>query len=234
MIFLTATPFQLGHAELISVLDRFNAVQWRSLPTMNQVDYQAQLRNLKLFSTTRSASRPTSTAFGSGFPARLVPLRLMTSLDTWWKTVLAGQDGSDILLAEIARGFQSVRTAMQDAEAALRPWVIRHDRGRHLPGSEILRRRRALGRGILDDESTTTDGLPVTDEQLLPFLLAARAHIVAERAGSGRRRTFADGLATSLRGIPRNFSRRQRPARRSRKATRARGLHCQAPRSPCN
>ena len=54
-----------------------------------------------------------------------------------------------------------------------------------------------MGRAILDDKSGTIDGLPVMDEQLLPFLLAARAHIVAERAGSGRRRTFADGLASS-------------------------------------
>ena len=197
MIFMTATPFQLGHAELISVLDRFNAVQWRSLPTMNQVDYQAQLRNLHrvLDNTQRIATN--FDRLWQRLPRSAGPPSLDDeSLDTWWKTVLAAHGDGDTALAEIVRGFQSVRTTMQDAEAALRPWVIRHDRGRHLPGSEVLRRRRALGRTILDDKSTT-DGLPVADEQLLPFLLAARAHIVAERAGSGRRPTFADGLASS-------------------------------------
>jgi hypothetical protein len=28
MLFLTATPFQLGHHELLSVLDRFGDVRW--------------------------------------------------------------------------------------------------------------------------------------------------------------------------------------------------------------
>ena len=198
MIFLTATPFQLGHAELISVLDRFNAVQWRSLPTMNQVDYQAQLRNLHAVLDNTQRLATNFDRLWQRLPRSSAPSSLDDeSLDAWWKTALNEQGDGDTALAEIARGFKSVRNAMQDAEAALRPWVIRHDRGRHLPGSEVLRRRRALGRAILDDKSVTTDGLPVTDEQLLPFLLAARAHIVAERAGSGRRPTFADGLASS-------------------------------------
>ena len=30
MLFLTATPFQLGHGELCSVLERFGAIRWGS------------------------------------------------------------------------------------------------------------------------------------------------------------------------------------------------------------
>lgn len=198
MIFLTATPFQLGHGELIGVLDRFNAVQWRSLSNLSQADYQAQLRHLHAVLDNTQRIATSFDRLWQRLPRSAGPSRLDDeSLDTWWTAALSGQTDGNAPIEEITRAYRAVHKAMQDAEAALRPWVIRHDRGRHLPGSEILRRRRALGRAILEDAGDTSEGLPVTDEQLLPFLLAARAHIVAERAGSGRRPTFADGLASS-------------------------------------
>ena len=88
MIFLTATPFQLGHAELISVLERFNAVQWRSLPTMNQVDYKAQLRDLHTVLDNTQRIATNFDRLWQRLPRSAGPPALDDeSLDTWWKTV---------------------------------------------------------------------------------------------------------------------------------------------------
>jgi hypothetical protein len=45
MLFLTATPFQLGHNELIEVLDRFKGVRWDDL---DRSAYDGQLKDLQL------------------------------------------------------------------------------------------------------------------------------------------------------------------------------------------
>jgi ERCC4-related helicase len=87
---------------------------------------------------------------------------------------------------------------MKDAEVPLRQWVVRHLRDRYLPSTNILRRSprlvgRAIALGANDD-----GGLPVEDDALLPFLLAARAQAVVTRNGEkAGRATFAEGLASS-------------------------------------
>src|SRR6185436_15473590 len=45
MLFLTATPFQLGHAELIRVLDRFEGVRWggSQAPSMTLPEFKAEI-----------------------------------------------------------------------------------------------------------------------------------------------------------------------------------------------
>ncbi len=85
----------------------------------------------------------------------------------------------------------------------LRPWVIRHRRPRLLPEVAKPRRRRFIGAGIQNDEESTTDGLGIHDQSVLPFLLAARSQAIlmkmstreAERVAG--RATFAEGLASS-------------------------------------
>ena len=86
---------------------------------------------------------------------------------------------------------------MKEAEAPLRKWVIRHLRDPKLPGTNTPRRSRLVGRAIALS-ANSGGGLPVEDDALLPFLLAARAQAVVmsegEKAG---RATFAEGLASS-------------------------------------
>ena len=53
MLFLTATPFQLGHHELIEVLDRFTGVRWDDL---DRQSYVRQLDELKLALDTSQAA----------------------------------------------------------------------------------------------------------------------------------------------------------------------------------
>jgi ERCC4-related helicase len=86
---------------------------------------------------------------------------------------------------------------MKDAEVPLRKWVIRHLRDRLLPNTSILRRSRLVGRAIALG-ANGDGGLPVEDDALLPFLLAARAQAVVSNDGElGGRATFAEGLASS-------------------------------------
>jgi ERCC4-related helicase len=86
---------------------------------------------------------------------------------------------------------------MNEAEGPLRKWVIRHLRDPKLPGTDILRRTRLVGRAIALT-ANGHGGLPVADDALLPFLLAARAQAVVVREGEeAGRATFAEGLASS-------------------------------------
>ena len=85
---------------------------------------------------------------------------------------------------------------MGTAEKQLRTWVIRHLKPRNLPGkhSGVSRRRRFIGQSVLpgSDESGE-QGIAVSGDALLPFLLAARA---ASHAPDSRP-VFAEGLASS-------------------------------------
>ena len=49
MLFLTATPFQLGHSELCSVLERFSGIDWagRLSPSCGEDGFLAQLKGLR-------------------------------------------------------------------------------------------------------------------------------------------------------------------------------------------
>lgn len=190
MLFLTATPFQLGHHELLRVLDRFHGVRWKS--AKQRAHYDRQLEDLRAALDRAQASA----------------LRLERA----WARI----DPSDGPLVASIQSFDSdpslpeaVQTALtigaetrQDidvAEAALRPWVIRHMK----PDKETRRSTRA-GEAITTDDPPIGPvvGLPVDGSATLPFLLAARAQAVAGLEGSaGQRATrsfFAYGLASSF------------------------------------
>ncbi len=49
MLFLTATPFQLGHHELCSVLERFEGIAWNvpSAPRMRREIFRLRIRELR-------------------------------------------------------------------------------------------------------------------------------------------------------------------------------------------
>src|SRR6185437_1614989 len=97
----------------------------------------------------------------------------------------------------LLRAFAQTRSAMKEAEVPLRKWVVRHLRDRALPGTQIPRRARLVGRAIAPS-AVGDGGLPVEEDALLPFLLAARAQaVVVQEAENAGRATFAEGLASS-------------------------------------
>jgi hypothetical protein len=187
MLFLTATPFQLDHRELVRVLERFQGVRWPSPARREQ--FGSQL-----------------TALGAALDrARATALRLERA----WTRIDAAQAPAVASLTafepEQAQP-EAVRTALAiaaearaelgEAERLLRPWVIRHRMA-----DRSVRRRYLAGAGILG-EGSGAGGLPIGGEAVLPFLLAARAQAVASLAAPGDvsrvRAYYAYGLASSF------------------------------------
>jgi ERCC4-related helicase len=187
MVFLTATPFQLGHHELLSVLSRFHGVRWPSASARAQFDEQcdhlrsaldrAQAMSLRLeraWSRIDSADAP-----------------LVAGLQT-----IEAQEGLPEAVSIAMAVASEAQADIVEAELLLRPWVIRHVK----PNKE-QRRRYFPGRSILD-EVVSDVGIPVDGAATLPFLLAARAEAIASLLGQdGGRSTrgfFAYGLASSF------------------------------------
>ncbi len=95
------------------------------------------------------------------------------------------------------------RTTRDNAQASLRPWVIRHNRPLELPANEgkptCLRRQGVYGNAIASDAVVANGGehgLPVTKAAALPFLPTARAQGELAHT-SGTRAFFAEGLSSS-------------------------------------
>jgi hypothetical protein len=203
MLFLTATPFQLGHDELVEVLMRFQAVIWRDQLKEGLIHYQATIEQLR---TALDQAQQMAQDFDKKWrylPRHLGPEQFDDAVvDAWWARIRAaiGEESQTSTLAEINRAYDATARAMAEAQRLLQPWVIRHRRSMMLGDSSIPRRLRRIGRSIVPSQESEQDGLLVEAEQLLPFLLAARAQSVADRLSSktqGRYSVFADGLASS-------------------------------------
>jgi ERCC4-related helicase len=199
MMFLTATAFQLGHHELLNVIGRFRGVAWKTLTEVTKESFEAELERLGLALNTAQHR-------AAELDKRWLSLRqddLADSnggslpVDAWWRDASGNPERQSERVQVVMRAFEQARKAMNEAEVPLRKWVIRHLRDAKLPGTDIPRRTRLVGRAIALS-ADGDGGLPVADHALLPFLLAARAQAVVVRKGEeGGRATFAEGLASS-------------------------------------
>lgn len=198
MLFLTATPFQLGHHELCSVIERFDGINWkaREAPTITREAYhqeldllrgkldRAQSQALVLNDTWGRLSLSDLSVDGVEFP----------EVESWWAK--AGEGVSLTGLGrQVVETVRRTRAEFRAAETALRPWVIRHLRPKTLASDQgiIARRKEFVGAAIQSDDSNTSHGLTVDGRALLPFLLAARATLCRP----DKRPVFAEGLASS-------------------------------------
>jgi superfamily II DNA or RNA helicase len=205
MLFLTATPFQLGHHELINVLSRFEGVNWNSpdAPQDGKVVFKARIAELETaLSEAQKSSLHLERSWGrlSAGDLRGADGRQLTP-DDWWQGISQRKEPG----TEVCERFTLCQERMRAAETLLKPWVIRHLKGRFLParpGKVPQNRREVLvGAGIKQGAPVNGDaGLEVSGESLLPFLLAVRAQIaLASRPSDGvsKRAVFAEGLASS-------------------------------------
>ena len=207
MLFLTATPFQLGHEELLRVLDRFQGVRWhkRTIPTTLE-DFERRMEKL---SRALNETYTTTTWLDDKWSA-LKPedIRLngeaVDDVEAWWRRLEepgTGQVPERVKL--VLQSYGAAREKIREAEKMLRPWVIRHRRPRQLPEVELPRRRRFNGAGIETEEEGTLEGLGIREQSVLPFLLAARSQSILMRLSTrdaekvAGRATFAEGLASS-------------------------------------
>lgn len=168
MLFLTATPFQLGHAELVRVLQRFGDVRW-DVRTLG--DRKSLVERLQEVSRELDESQRTAIAFHRAW-SRLRPEDLPDGLEPAELLTPSASALSHRLRSALG-ALEAARSARARAEETLRPWIIRHNKGELWKDSAIHRRERYLG--SCDEPGTGAEGLRVPPGQLLPFFLAARS-----------------------------------------------------------
>ncbi len=200
MLFLTATPFQLGHQELIRVLRSFEAIRWSGArsPSSSLDDFRSEINQLEsALDANRLAGRRLDRLWGS---IRTEMLGDQT-VDTWWRHI--EREPGDVWEQRLVEAIQNCQETRDEAQKLLRPWVVRHNRPMVLRSEdenvEQPRRESICGRGILRegaDPGHEELGLPIGSEAVLPFLLTARAQGELTQT-SGARAFFAEGLASS-------------------------------------
>ncbi|MCK5878368.1 MAG: DEAD/DEAH box helicase [Holophagae bacterium] len=199
MIFLTATPFQLGHAELCSVLERFSGICWATsqAPDCGMDGCKRQLQDLR--DALDAAQESAVTLDASWGRLRKEDLTISEKsyddIEKWWAALKFTPDHAPTT-DQVLRCYSATKDKMRNAEKLLQPWVIRHLKPRLLPEPHkgINRRCRMPGEMIINDNAGKhAGGLSISGESLLPFLIAARATSHAPNS----RPVFAEGLASS-------------------------------------
>lgn len=199
MLFLTATPFQLGHYELCNVLKRFEGINWDK-PKAPPYGREIFLRKIEELRESLDAAQTAALRLESAWGVLKtddlkIGERTFTNIEEWWREVL-NTDNVSSALQNVKTRFRQTFEAMRMAEKLLRPWVIRHLRKKMLPENFGQIERRKVFKGseiLLEKQEATSEGLVVNGEALVPFLLACR--IVACSPNS--RPVFAEGLASS-------------------------------------
>lgn len=198
MLFLTATPFQLGHAELIRVLDRFEGINWTPphAPSLTLSEFKQDIHTLGAILDDAQAAALRLDRAWSRLDRGLLerPDGTLQEPDAWWSSAQA--NAAEGQVAEVAEQVMQTERSMQAAEHALAPWVLRHLKSSHLPGSPETPRRHVLTGAAIRGGSPAS-GLEITAPVLLPFLLAGRAQSLLATSAKGRA-LFAEGLASSF------------------------------------
>jgi superfamily II DNA or RNA helicase len=198
MLFLTATPFQLGHHELIQVLRTIGSVLWTGerAPAGNVQEFHDKIDKLNdALDKNRLAGRSLDILWGK-VNAAMIGDQMVYQ---WWQQI--EDNPQDAFQRRLVEAVQHCLETRGLAEDLLRPWVIRHNRSTTFPpkdgDSNRPRRITQAGRAMIDGTVNEHEvGLPITDDALLPFLLSARAQgELASRAGA--RAFFAEGLSSS-------------------------------------
>ena len=214
MLFLTATPFQLGHHELIRVLRSFAAVRWtgEDAPSQPQKQFLSALKVLETrLSENRLAGRRLDGLWGRltrDHVGAAAADDIHAATSNWWATTSKSDDAFILeLRASIEECQRTKEVAEEDGPepwSGLRRWVIRHNRPTTLPQlageADVPRRTQRLGAAILaagEEPSSSAFGLPIDGASALPFLLAARAQTELALSSGHARAYFAEGLSSS-------------------------------------
>jgi superfamily II DNA or RNA helicase len=172
MLFLTATPFQIGHHELIQVLKRFGDVRWEDSQLGNPEDFHFKLSTL---ARQLDESQRAAIALQKSW-SRLRPEDYDSDIEVWWDRLLKSpQDLITYRQRSIVDAFHAAKLCRDAAENTLQPWIVRHSKGTFWVGTDIVRRKRVDGAAITGN--VISGGLPIPPQQLLPFFLAARSAV---------------------------------------------------------
>lgn len=191
MLFLTATPFQMGHRELARVLSRFEGVKWKSATARR--DYQSEINRLAIALDEFQLAAVRVQKLWSDLTAADVE----SLPEDWWHPgrTLTSEECPNSHVQVLKSAIAQLDVKVKQSESLLRKWVIRHVRD-----NRDFRRKQLPGDAIRANGSPLT-GLEIDATSLLPFLIAARARGVAmsNRAdGSPAAAYFSEGLASSF------------------------------------
>jgi superfamily II DNA or RNA helicase len=172
MLFLTATPFQLGHHELVRVLQRFGDVRWNADALGAKEDFEATLRQLnECLTASQRASIRLQKAWGRLGDDDFGDDR---STDEWWlKTYGANPGELTHRMKTLVEAYGQARLRKEESERQLRSLLIRHNKGERWHDTDIVRRQRYDGATIHGE--LPAGGIEISGEHLLPFFLAARS-----------------------------------------------------------
>lgn len=173
MLFLTATPFQLGHHELVQVLNRFGDVKWNPRELGERDQFQKKLLDLqKDLDETQRCCIALQRAW-----SRLRPEDVEDNVESWWAR--SSTFPREFLMnfpRAVVDAFERAKVSREQAERVLQPWIVRHNKGVYWSGTNIVRRSRRDGEALLTGQDSG-QGLSVPQGQLLPFFLAARSAV---------------------------------------------------------
>ena len=170
MVFLTATPFQLGHHELVRVLERFGDVRWNKKELGDSDNFYGKMR--RLCDDLDYSQRKAITLQRNW--ARLKPEEDATYSDDWWEALLnEPRETLTYHQRAVLDAFDNAQKYKTVAEKNLKPWIVRHNKGTYWSQTTIQRRNKFAGASITDAENDK--GLFIPSDQILPFFLAARS-----------------------------------------------------------
>ena len=171
MLFLTATPFQLGHRELVKILQRFGDVRWKldELGEKERFSMRLERLTVSLDNSQRAAIRLqrawSKLSENEGAPD--------CSSDEWWLKISGQENRLSHRENTLKEAFEKAREYCNEAERLLLPWIVRHNKGETWEGTHIARRQRVEGAAVRDGQSN--GGIRIPEGLLLPFFLAARS-----------------------------------------------------------
>ena len=174
MLFLTATPFQLGHYELIRVMERFGDVNWDDQSLGPKEEFTARLHSL-------GQSLTQSQRAGIDLQRRWSRLRpedvpASGPDDDWWNGLLVTPpEKLSYRQSALVSTYREALKWRKESQEQLRDWLVRHNKGEVWMETDIPRRRRLDG--AASSEGCATAGLAIPDDQILPFFLAARSAV---------------------------------------------------------
>lgn len=213
LLFLTATPFQLGHDELIRVLSSFEAAHWSgpAAPGHGRERFKSEIQELrKRLDENRLAGRALERHWARLRREDLLAEVGEKSLEAFLTESLhhevKHEERSHFagIQAALARCRETKKVAERDPDQtwrSLHTWVIRHNRPATLParsksGQPTARRRHLAGKAIAA-QGADRAGLEIAGEAALPFLLAVRAQSELAAHSAKGRALFAEGLVSS-------------------------------------
>src|ERR1035437_398409 len=203
MLFLTATPFQLGHAELCNVLQRFTSISWNKItaPEGGLNQFQSELDRLKSRLDEAQIHAINLDKYWSHLTKE--DLRLngneFNNEEEWWKNLIENQQDATYTSKRVFENYVKTKDVISTTQKYLQKWVIRHTKDKFLPSKDVKinRRKRLIGNQILNEDTldsiTKLGGIDVTGKAVLPFLLSARLTALTPTS----RPVFSEGLASS-------------------------------------